>query len=440
MPYWGIAAEAVNSGHLADAMLLRALVSPAARYQIIPVRMFDFCDESEWDTYHASKAEISSTFMAARGLGTSYSAKCIQMNHGGDGTATVSLTRDFDPVIDLSAAQHIEFAYYLPDPANAWAIGELCIRLRDSTGKLREWRAYNNGVEGTEVFNTAHISWNRWTGTVTEYQDEDAGFDISDVDRVYIDMKTFPPYTSTPYAYLGRLMFFKSPLSKGLVIVGFDGSYDSQLDAAAYLAAHGMRATFYTQYNRIGTSGRLTVEQLKRMKQMGHVLGIYPGVLEGGAGNWGEQTFAQKLSVLARDCRGLFDYGVPIEGLTHMSAPTGNMRADDVELLRGGYVSSLAGLTGHSQARTNFSPIEPRLLPASANTSDGHAYRAARLANAITDKAVSFWIYHEVTGGAGNVPWEFFEDDVGSLATERDAGNIEVVTPVDLLLGRVPLA
>ena len=64
-------------------------------------------------------------------------------------------------------------------------------------------------------------------------------------------------------------------LAPGQVIVSlnFDDGLASQLQAAAMLEARGMRGTFYINSSRIGQSGRLTLDQLRALRDAGHEIG-----------------------------------------------------------------------------------------------------------------------------------------------------------------------
>jgi hypothetical protein len=64
-------------------------------------------------------------------------------------------------------------------------------------------------------------------------------------------------------------------LAPGQVIVSlnFDDCLSSQLQAAAMLEARGMRGTFFINSSRLGTSGRLTLSQVRALRDAGHEIG-----------------------------------------------------------------------------------------------------------------------------------------------------------------------
>lgn len=58
-----------------------------------------------------------------------------------------------------------------------------------------------------------------------------------------------------------------------LVSLNFDDCLASQLQAAAMLEARGMRGTFFINSSRLGQSGRLTLDQLRTLRDAGHEIG-----------------------------------------------------------------------------------------------------------------------------------------------------------------------
>ncbi|WP_164009529.1 polysaccharide deacetylase family protein [Pyxidicoccus trucidator] len=64
-------------------------------------------------------------------------------------------------------------------------------------------------------------------------------------------------------------------LAPGQVIVSlnFDDCLSSQLQAASMLEARGMRGTFFINSARLGMSGRLTLDQVRALRDAGHEIG-----------------------------------------------------------------------------------------------------------------------------------------------------------------------
>ena len=64
-------------------------------------------------------------------------------------------------------------------------------------------------------------------------------------------------------------------LAPGQVIVSlnFDDCLASQLEAAAILEARGMRGTFFINSAKLGMSGRLTLDQVRALRDAGHEIG-----------------------------------------------------------------------------------------------------------------------------------------------------------------------
>lgn len=79
--------------------------------------------------------------------------------------------------------------------------------------------------------------------------------------------------------WFDSITFTKSDRTKGGLILGFDDAYTSHLTVAKKLSSQGFRSMLFAEPNTWGTSGRLTIDQLKECEKYGMlVCGHYQGV------------------------------------------------------------------------------------------------------------------------------------------------------------------
>jgi len=117
----------------------------------------------------------------------------------------------------------------------------------------------------------------------------------SDITEIRIYLNTADP-SDTPIVTVDRLEFYKPRNTSAFILFRFDGSYERQWKAAAYMESKALTSTtgrrlrgvFCTRDVYVDTPGHMTLQQLKDLEDMGHEVAIYTG-------NLGGMTLAQKI-------------------------------------------------------------------------------------------------------------------------------------------------
>ncbi|HUX15606.1 MAG TPA: polysaccharide deacetylase family protein, partial [Phycisphaerae bacterium] len=223
--------------------------------------------------------------------------------------------------------------------------------------------------------------------------------------------------------------------AKAKIAFCFDGAYTDQEAAAAYLKSQGMIGTFFFCETLLGESGRLSLAQIRRMADAGHLMGNYPynlGVY------WQDMTQAQKIQAIQLQADWMYDNGFG-EGARLLSTPGGSWSQEDRDL---------AGRYFDAACTMSFQPLhnhDPRFLNRGLRSDDSAgSWRnrtfAQTLAGVITEGASVVYFRH-MTDVVPETDLTRFKADVGDAGTAGTIakavadGDVEIVTPLDLLGG-----
>ncbi len=291
-----------------------------------------------------------------------------------------------------------------------------------------------------QVSNTAFANWGQaelldkdvgngispgwWTFIVTPEQFTDGGGggeDFTDVDIISIKMITTVS-TSTVAITIDSVEFLPS-LRKPLYMFTMDDGQDGCYEMASYLASKGIRGTFYIVPSLIGTSGYLTLAQLKEMHASGHLIANHGW----NHINFKTSTDTQKVESVTVATEWLCNNGFA-DGSRIFAAPFGGWDYTNTELLLGRYIDSLrlASMnfdTGQA-GKGGVGWYRPDFIFTSAFDTGTVADQA--LTAAIADNSMAVVLFHAETAAD-------LDAHIDAVAAQIEAGNIESITPLDLL-------
>ncbi|HUX15155.1 MAG TPA: polysaccharide deacetylase family protein [Phycisphaerae bacterium] len=238
----------------------------------------------------------------------------------------------------------------------------------------------------------------------------------------------------TPAITIDEMTWIDRP-AKAKIAFCFDGAYTDQEAAAAYLKSQGMIGTFFFCETLLGTAGRLSLAQIHRMADAGHLMGNYPynlGVY------WQDMTQAQKTQAIQLQANWMYDNGLG-EGARLISTPGGSWSQEDRDLA-GRYFDAAC-----TMAVQPYHNHDPRFLARSLWTDNSRACWRERtfaqaLAGVITEGASVVYFRHmdDVTPETDFTRFKAHVGDAGTAGTIAKAvadGDAEIVTPLDLLGG-----
>lgn len=206
----------------------------------------------------------------------------------------------------------------------------------------------------------------------------------------------------------------------------FDDALDEQYESAAYLASKGLKGTFYVIPSRIGTAGYLTLEQLHRMKEAGHLIANHSW----DHGYWVTDSMSVEQAaneiVLAGDwlCQNGFGDGARI-----FAVPGGSYECNDNAYIRGllgSYCDSMRFTSEHGVSN------EVRVTQSRSDCIFTHAFDSDA-AQVLTDLLAYGGCV--VTGfhGTAGLAFANFKALVDTVAAQHQAGTIRVVTVKEIL-------
>jgi len=251
--------------------------------------------------------------------------------------------------------------------------------------------------------------------------------DLTDIDyfTLVIDRDS---QDNTPAVTFGRLMFYEQPTTPGIVVFGFDGTYDTQKRAAMYLNANGMVGTFFTSKGTQEQEGKMTFADLYQLKSAGHLIASYPahdGIY------WVNKTLQQKKDALIVSQKYFGDLGFA-SGMRIVSTPGSGYNQDDRQLLLGGWLDCLTGHTNGTGFPLTFYDLQH--LP--FNAGPGVSTHEDVIDNAVEDRGIAMFIFHQCDGqGDSDITYNYFKGVVDTARNYIDAGTLVARTPLDIISG-----
>ena len=209
--------------------------------------------------------------------------------------------------------------------------------------------------------------------------------------------------------------FFTIPTRTPKLAITFDDGKVSQYDAACYMAAKGLRGTFYVVSDWVGSSASyLTETQLRNMQNMGHLIGNHSDEHTYGL------TGTARIASIYNCARWMLEHGFG-EGAYHYSSPGGTSRmlVEDSESIAGSHCNTIRQTNSMSQFMYPGSNI------LSTQAFEDASASSTLLTNLKTWKMDGCVGFHE--GDVAGI--ETFFDN---CATDQDAGNVEIVTVAEL--------
>lgn len=417
----------VNPGGALSAAMRPAVYgarSRVTRRSTVPLGVLNFDDESDFGVQYGVKANDTVNYIASLG-----STKQSVMLTGNGVNTSATLTHDYGSVQDFRAGADsplMKLRFYIyegtPGTVTEWA-GLEYIRLTIGDNGLSNKFKFQITNTGTNL----HAGWNEVIVTPAMWIEEAGSPAWNAIQDVSIVAKQVAANDTTSVTF-DHIEFF-APMDKALFGFVFDDGTDGMYEVAAYLTSKGLRATFYIVPSFIGESGYLTLAQLKLIREMGHLIANH---------SWSHpywitdsQTTDQMIEEIRHAAEWMCDNGFA-EGARLFALPGGTMEWDWDGLydLLGRYVDQIRLTGSFGYGSTGIAPIRPDLLFCSSWDSTANA--GISLTNIVADKTMAIALFHhELVGGTyTQADLESLIDDV---VTQRDAGNIDVVTVDELL-------
>jgi len=308
---------------------------------------------------------------------------------------------------DSSYLNITSLAIYLNDAGGSWS-DFLVVSFQDNTPRWAGWH--------TVILSPSHFST---TGSPS----------WSNIDIVRVRINTGGT-SYTPAVTVDQIEFIARP-SKAYYSFTFDDNYDEHYEMAAYLTSKGMCGTFYVIPTSIGNSGRLTLEQLHRMHDAGHIIANH------GYNSLGWKTEDKSLNEMVTDITKAAEWLAANgfgDGARLWALPDGTAawKPQGIYQLLGTYVDQIRLTSPRITTTKSIAPYRTDLLNTGPFDSTEDANTA--LINVSSDTgdnglAISGWHSFE------SFTQSDFEAHVDNVAAKRDSGHIEVVTVADLLIG-----
>jgi hypothetical protein len=287
-----------------------------------------------------------------------------------------------------------------------------------------------------------------------DYTSQGAGFNPAQIEKIFISTNkaAHDSYTSTtaqPTFELLSIWLETNLLNKGVLVFCADGGYavtgkDSHADLAAYLVTKGCRGNFFVSRNDIGNAQKITLAQCQAMYAAGHVIGNYAYAPSSGGTYWFTNNDYGKKLAFEYNRQWLVANGMPA-GARVVSTPGSGWSVDD-ETNLGNYIDSCGSNWHQCQSHRIvpwnglrmpfFSFSEGNFLDLNNGTDYANTATGACAILAAT-KGVAMCFTH----GNDDATIASFKAMADAAAARIAANNdIVVLTMLDLIAGRVPLA
>lgn len=247
------------------------------------------------------------------------------------------------------------------------------------------------------------------------------GFMISVVPHTSGGETTYP---GTPKVKINKLFAYSFNKRKQ-VVVGFDGAYATQMDAAQYLYDLGLPGTFFVNRVLVDTQdpSRMTSANLKTLRTQNHLIANYCSE----NGYWYNLTLSEKKAAIATNAQWLYAKGYG-DGADCVSVPGGGYANDEASIYTEGYAKVITGrsLPNGSSQPSGFYDSQP--YGHTNGPSVNSTARKATIDSLIRNGGVCIHIFHACNGSHDDVTLADFKLFADYLKEKVDAGLIEVVT------------
>ena len=207
----------------------------------------------------------------------------------------------------------------------------------------------------------------------------------------------------------------------------FDDGSNTQYDPGGYLASKGMVATYGIIGSAVGDSGILTIAQIRDLQDQGHLIANHGWTTD----KWDDMSVQQIRDNLTKNAEWMCKNGFT-QGARIVISPGGRwpQYAKPVLDELADFVWLVNAAPNLARIETFYSPNTQRGISETVDTEPSSTVAEAFVDNAITDNGIMTMFYHAVAAGDMTTKFQSFADDV---AGHRDAGELSVITPIDLL-------
>ncbi len=220
-------------------------------------------------------------------------------------------------------------------------------------------------------------------------------------------------------------------LSQPKYMFTFDDGLDSDYKYASYLHSKGLRGTFYIIGGNVGTSGRLTLDQLHRMQDMGHLIANHGWK----SFHWQDDNVSDK------------QFRIDVTRNTEFLCANGFSAGSRLFALPGGSGAQPAGgwdkhyKYWDSMRVTNTATV---LTPGvwftgvvATDFFDDTSDAATALVNAIAGNTIAVGLWHTVND-PGDFTFTNWKTHVAAVLVAAQAGTIDVITMDEWVYGDPP--
>lgn len=317
----------------------------------------------------------------------------------------------------------VRFYIYESSGTTSWEnIKFIQIQFLDDTGN--DWAKFKI-FENTSPL--AHPGWHTWTGHPGTYISRSNPVVWTDIRQIEIRIYTKSSNNQGAIITLDEIAFIPK-LTTPLMMLRFDDGFDEHYEVATYLASKGLVGCFSIMGSGtygIGQANHLTWDQCRRMQEMGHLIinHTYSDM------NWALHTNEEMAQDLIRMSHKMCEEGLGAGSRIYVS--TQGLWPENAEDAISKAVDFVWLLQNCGEGITRYITAEPIWNPFIMH---GRSFGAIIRTDAIAYGAVGTSVWHHVGEGTGPV-WAAFETDIENIVTDRDAGSIAVVTPIDILNG-----
>ena len=399
--------------------------SGRGRVTVQPKLVEYFDDETEWSTSSASVAADTTNYMASQ-EDTAQSVKLTITSGAGIESGFMSKTISSTDLTNTV----IYFRFYVHEGSGASSytnIEDIRLYVSDSG-----WSNYQN-LKIWDVITGWGPGWHEMVLSPRMIAVEAGTYDACYGSVVNMRLRiNLTSNTQNPSVSFDKIMFIPET-ERARYAITFDDGSSSDYKYAVYLASKGIRATFYINPGKIGTAGYLTLDQLRKMQTMGHLIANH-GYSHINPRDYTDAEFAEDVR---KGAEWLVNNGFS-QGAKIFAMPGGTAGweiPDDKDTFHLLYWEQIR-LTGRGEV-DDPGFLDPTLLY--SDDIDGTTEAETRLINLKqgidstgpvgTILVTSWHAYNEGT----DFTWADWKTHIDNVITARDAGQIDVVTMVDLL-------
>lgn len=375
-----------------------------------------FDDVSQWGSNTNSTDTANTTEFVTSANTTPQSIKLTMAGGGTEGNATKTSVGWGDVT-----NSHIYFRFYVHDgtgTANPDQITNISIRLADTS--VTNWITRNLFTWNPL---TDYAGWHEQTLALDLLSVSGAGARatlLAGIDNLKIIVKTASDADST-VSVTFDLIAIISALTQPKYMFTFDDGQNTDFKYAAYLHSQGLRGTFYVQGGRIGTGSYLTMDQLHRMQDMGHLIANHGWV---GFDYQTDSTTDDQLRIeLTRTtellCANGFSAGARLFALPNGS-PT------QTEALWDKHYKYWDSMRVTETAEIAVPGVWATGL-VSVDSNNDTTEAATALTNAIAGNTIAVSLWHTLQD-PGEFTFANWKTHVAAVLAEQQAGTIDVIT------------